>query len=125
MWDEQSWERGAVRSATKTSVGKARSLSPTTTYCAFSSYRHGHGSSRRFEGILPFPLSSSHLRAHLLSKARKQDPDQDTYEMNPPTNLDNQNLSEASDNFYDEVPRSTSLHLSNFTQAQLTNDTST
>ena len=82
-----------------------------TPNCDFLLFSHGHGSSRRFEGISPF-FSSPPPRAHPLSKAqRQQGPAQDSYELNPsqqPTysnNLapGNNSGNGTSDNFYDEV----------------------
>jgi len=73
-------------------------------------FSHGHGSSRRFEGISLF-LSSARVRAHSPSKAQRPEPAQNSYELNPqpaatsysnnanPGNSGNG----ASDDFYDEV----------------------
>jgi len=119
------WECSAIRSWDKTSGVLARSLLPRFD-CDFLLFSHGHGSSRRFEGISLF-LSSAHLCAYPLSKAqRQQDPAQNSYELNPQptTNYEyasNQNPQYGNnhgngtpDNFYDEVSHPPSSCLSQF-----------
>lgn len=125
--DEQAWGRVArcgsavlfaVRIETKWCGGLARLvLSIQTTALPFPLFSHGHGSSRRFEGISLF-LSPVHPSAHSLSKAQRlPDPAQNSYELNPPqqqttnygyTNNQNSNYGNnpgngTSDDFYDEV----------------------
>lgn len=80
-------------------------------------YSHGHGSSRRFEGISPFTSLLPAPHFYRLPKAqRQQDPAQNSYELNPPqqttnyghannqnTDYGNNSGNGTSDNFYDEV----------------------
>ena len=133
--NEQAWGRvarcgsaAAVRDWDK--VPGAICSKYTTTALPPLLFSHGHGSSRRFEGISPF-LSSAHHPAHSISKAqRQQDPAQNSYELNPPqqpsnygytdsqnSNYGNNTGNGMSDNFFDEVSCITSSRLSQvFTQ---------
>lgn len=119
----QKWERSAIRSGTKTSGVRARSI--LVLDCDFLLFNVSVMAMDRLAAlrVFSFLLSFCLFRAHFLSKAqRQQDPAQNSYEMNPtqqPTNYaGNQGLNfggstsnGASDDFYDEVFRSTSSPL--------------